>query len=159
MFVWGWGDFTHENVLKIVNECFLEGQNKIFEDYKKNGLTEEIENDYNQYQIKLLSEMVEQMPNEGMLAWDLVRILSIVGGAYIGGIMKYNEAAGIAFHAAKKLQETFSSWDHMIQSYNYGYKFWRNKNKKDRLIYYKLLKIFTWIYKIPWNTTLKENEL
>ena len=35
---------------------------------------------------------------QDMLAWDLVRVLSIVGGAYMGGIMEYKEAVKIAWN-------------------------------------------------------------
>lgn len=43
---------------------------------------------------KISSGTMEQ----GMLAWDLVRVLSIVGGAYMGGIMEYKEAVKIAWN-------------------------------------------------------------
>ena len=68
---------------------------------------------------------------QGMLAWDLVRVLSIVGGAYMGGIMEYKEAVKIAFEACKRLQENFTSWDDMVANYTLGYQFWRDKRQKD----------------------------
>ena len=76
----------------------------------------------------------------------------------MGGVMEYEEAVKIALKACRLLQENFSSWDDMVGSYNLGYQFWRGKKKTDRLRYYKKLKR-TWIYKISWNTVLKEDEL
>lgn len=98
-------------------------------------------------------------PNQGMLGWDLVRVLSIVGAAYMGGIMEYGEAAGIALDTCRLLQENFSSWDDMVGSYTLGYQQWRGRKKKDRLKYYKKLKRYSWIYKISWDTVLREDEL
>ena len=95
---------------------------------------------------------------QDMLAWDLVRVLSIVGGAYMGGIMEYKEAVEIAFEACKRLQENFTSWDDMVANYTLGYQFWRDKRQKDRWKYYKKLKK-TWIFKIAWNTELIERDI
>ena len=114
---------------------------------------------YTDFQLGLLEEMKQKYPEQGMLGWDLVRALSVVGGAYMGGIMEYEEAAKIAFQACRLLQENFSLWDDMVGSYTLGYQFWRGKKKRDRLKYYKKLKRRSWIYKISWNTTLKEDEL
>ena len=77
----------------------------------------------------------------------------------MGGIMEYKEAVKIAFDTCKLMQENFTSWDDMVGSYTLGYQFWRGKKKKDRLKYYKRLKRMSWIYKIAWNTPLKEEEL
>lgn len=160
LFEWGWGEFTYENAKDMANHCLNQGSNIKFKDYcSDDTASSETDSTYTDFQLKLLAEMKNKYPKQGMLAWDLVRVLSIVGGAYMGGIMEYDEAVKIAFESCKLLQENFSSWDDMVGSYNLGYQFWRGKKKNDRLRYYKMLKRFSWIYKISWNTALKEEEL
>lgn len=159
LFEWGWGDFTYENAKEMAEDCIERGYNSKYKEYcNSDPNSPEIALKYNAMQRQLLEEMKQKYPKQGMLAWDLVRALSVVGGAYMGGIMEYGEAAKIAFQVCKILQENFSSWDDMVGNYTLGYQFWRGEKKKDRLKYYKKLKR-TWIYKISWNTVLKEEEL
>ncbi len=159
LFEWGWGEFTYENAKSMADDCLSRGHNiKYIEYCSAGGAPDSLPSQYTDLQLQLLQEMKQRYPKQGMLAWDLVRTLSLVGGACMGGIMTYEEAVTIAFHVCKRLQENFSSWDDMVGSYTLGYQFWRGERATDRLNYYKKLKK-TWIYKIPWNTELRENEL
>lgn len=159
LFEWGWGEFTYENAKNMVDDCLNRGYNMKYKEYCNADVSSpQFASKYTDFELQLLKKMKQQYPKQGMLAWDLVRVLSIVGGAYMGGIMEYTEAAQIALETCRLLQKNFSSWDDMVGSYTLGYQFWRGKKKTDRLKYYKKLKR-TWIYKISWNTPLKENEL
>lgn len=160
LFKWGWGEFTYENARNMAEDCLKRGYNIKFKEYCSADISSpDFASKYTEFQLGLLKEMKEKYPKQGMLAWDLVRALSIVGGAYMGGIMEYEEAVKIAFEACRLLQENFTSWDDMVGSYTLGYQFWRGKKRTDRLKYYKKLKRFSWIYKIPWDTALREEEL
>lgn len=160
LFEWGWGEFTYENAKKMADECLSHGHNMKYKEYCGGDVSAaELAVKYTDFELGVLEEMKQQYPNQGMLAWDLVRVLSIVGGAYMGGIMEYEEAVNIAFDACKRLQQNFSSWDDMVGSYTLGYQFWRGERKNDRLKYYKRLKKRSWIYKISWDTMLKAEEL
>lgn len=152
LFEWGWGECTCENVRKIVDDYLYQNYCSAEED-EKAALA------YTGFQRQILEETKRKYPEQGMLGWDLVRVLSAVGGAYMGGVMEYEEAANIALKTCRILQENFSSWDDMVGSYTLGYQFWRKKKKKDRLRYYKKLKRGSWIYQISWDTVLKEEEL
>ncbi len=159
LFEWGWGEFTNENARNMAYDCLERGYNTKYKEYcSMDASSPELVSKYSSFQRVLFEKMKQQYPKQGMLAWDLVRALSVVGGAYMGGAMAYEEAVGIAFEACKRLQENFSSWDDMVNNYTLGYQFWRNKKKKDRLRYYKQLKK-TWIYDISWDTVLREDEL
>ncbi len=159
LFEWGWGEFTYENAKNMAKDCLNRGYNIKYKEYCSAGAqSPETALKYTDFERNLLEEMKRKYPKQGMLAWDLVRALSIVGGAYMGNIMEYGEAAQIALEVCRQLQENFSSWDDMVGSYTLGYQFWRGKKKTDRLRYYKKLKR-TWIYKISWDTVLKEDEL
>ncbi len=159
LFEWGWGEFTRENARAMAQDCLNTGYNIKYREYcSADRSSPEVLSRYSDFQRALLEEMKRQYPKQGMLAWDLVRALSVVGGAYMGGIMEYEEAVQIAFEACRLLQNNFSSWDDMVGSYTLGYQFWRGEKKTDRLKYYRKLKK-TWIFKIPWSTALRESEL
>lgn len=155
LFEWGWGAFTYENAKEMADHCMHEGFQQKYRDYCSGA---PLSSEYTPFQRQLLEEMKQKYPRQGMLAWDLVRVLSILGGAYMGGIMEYEEAAKIALEACRTLQNNFSSWDDMVGSYTLGYQYWRGKKKKDRLKYYQRMKK-SWIYQISWNTLLREEEL
>lgn len=161
LFEWGWGEFTCENARNMVDECLNRGYNvKYYQKYCSAGASSpEAASEYTDFERQLLEETKRKYPKQGMLGWDLVRVLSIVGGAYMGGIMEYGEAAHIAIETCRLLQANFSSWDDMVGSYTLGYQLWRGKRKKDRLRYYRRLKRGSWIYKISWDTVLREEEL
>ena len=159
LFQWGWGDFTYENVKNMADDCLNRGYNSKYQEFCSADVSSpEFISKYTDFERGLFEEMKQKYPKQGMLAWDLVRTLSILGGAYMGGIMEYSEAAQMAVDVCRLLQENFSSWDDMVGSYTLGYWFWRGQKKKDRLKYYKKLKR-TWIYQISWDTVLKESEL
>lgn len=155
LFEWGWGEFTYENAMKMVDDCLHKGYQQKYREYCSGA---PLSSEYTAFQRQILEETKQKYPKQGMLAWDLVRVLSILGGAYMGGIMEYEEAAKIALETCKILQDNFSSWDDMVGSYTLGYQYWRGKKKKDRLKYYQRMKK-TWIYQISWNTPLREEEL
>lgn len=160
LFEWGWGECTCENARKRVGNCLERGYNvRYYQNYYSADEDEKAALAYDGFKRRILEETKKKYPRQGMLAWDLVRILSIVGGAYMGGVMEYGEAAEIALKTCRILQENFSSWDDMVGSYTLGYQLWRGRKKKDRLRYYKKLKRESWIYNISWDTVLREEEL
>ena len=168
LYEWGWGELTCENAKKWAEDCMTSGHNRKYKEYCNAISSPESASQasailrttwgFTDFQMKLLKKMKQKYPKQGMLGWDLVRALSVVGGAYMGGCMEYREASEIALKACRLLQENFSSWDDMVGSYTLGYQFWRGKRRTDRLKYYRKLKK-SWIYNIAWDTPLKEAEL
>lgn len=157
LFTWGWGAHTRENAVETAQDMIERGLSPRYRIYC--GIdTEEARPEPTEFEIGIFEEVRQRFPEQGTLAWDLVRALSVVGGAYMSGIMEYDEAAGLALEACRKLQQNFSSWDEVAENYTLGYQLWRGKRMTDRLRYYKRLKK-TWIYDIPWDTVLKEEEL
>lgn len=159
LYEWGWGKLTCEKAHETAETCMNSGYNQKYLRYF--GIIEQTDEAppvYSKLQQELMNEMHERYPEQGMLAWDLVRTLSIVGGAYMSGVMPYDVASKLALEACRRLQQSFSSWDDVAENYTLGYQFWRDSRATDRLRYYKKLKK-TWIYEIPWDTVLKEEEL
>ena len=157
-FVWDWGECSSKNAKMMVQRCLDYGHNKNFRAYC-NGkkYLPNLKPRYCKRQYAILEKLKQRYPAQGMLAWDLLRALSVVGGAYMGGAMEYAQAAELALMICKRLQENFSSWDDMMGSYLLGYQFWRGKRAIDRFCYYRLLR--RWVCKASWDTPLKESEV
>ncbi len=159
LFQWSWGAPTCENAKETANDFMNRGLLPRYRAYCGLDVEDGVQQmEFTSLEKQIFEEIKQKYPDKGVLAWDLLRVLSVVGGAYMVGIMEYDEAARIALEACRKLQENFSSWDDMAENYTLGYQLWRGKRKKDRLNYYKSLKK-GWVYEIDWNTELKEEEL
>lgn len=160
LFEWGWGELTYDNVLASVEHCLHNGYNVKYGEYLSGNISSEnAALQYTDFERKILAKAKEKYREQGLLGWDLVRVLSVVGGAYMGGAIKYEEAGRIAIDACRLIQKNFSSWDELVGSYTLGYYLWRKEKNNDRLRYYKSQKRLTKIYRIAWDTQLRENEL
>lgn len=102
LFEWGWGEFTYENARNMADDCLNRGYHMKFKEYcSVDASSSELASKYTDFELRILKETKAKYPKQGMLGWDLVRVLSIVGGAYMGGIMEYREAAEIALKACR----------------------------------------------------------
>ncbi|MCL2336684.1 MAG: DUF1266 domain-containing protein [Firmicutes bacterium] len=63
--------------------------------------------------------------DNAIFAWDYCRIISLYGWGYIAGYYTYSEALDLSLPYAKKLQETYPSWEAMYRDYLTGFNFWR----------------------------------
>lgn len=60
----------------------------------------------------------------GILCWDLFRMSNLAQFGYEAGYVTYAEALALIEPAAKRLQETFSSWESAYENYLDGYGWW-----------------------------------
>lgn len=175
----GWGVNDKESAVDMIKWLLDEGHNKDFmEDLKwvnDGGFPKEIEyaeseedeeeenNELRQMKkhFRNLKKAQENYPSQGILAWDLCRVLYIAGGAYLSGYFTYKEALGYCVQACRLLQENYSSWDHMMGSYLIGYNDWCESINNDSRLkkYEKLKKIPNGLYSIPWYTPLDEDDV
>lgn len=58
---------------------------------------------------------------KGLLAWDMCRISHLVQWGYVAGYLNREEAQALIEPAAKKLQETFTTWDEVQNNWLDGY--------------------------------------
>ncbi len=68
--------------------------------------------------------LYEKWGERGILCWDLFRISNLAQFGYEAGYVTYPEALALLEPAAKRLQETFSSWESAYENYLDGYGWW-----------------------------------
>jgi hypothetical protein len=72
---------------------------------------------------KLLGHRAEGAP----LAWDLVRLVAVTGWGYVADYISEEEAWGFIAPAAKQLQQTYQSWEHLGRTYVEGTFWWKDE--------------------------------
>lgn len=109
-------------------------------------------------------DAVQKFGDKAILAWDLSRAEQLLGWYYVAGYYTYEEAMDQSLEVAKKLQESYSSWDEMMESYFFGYQYWAEESMDDsdteaakRYEMYQELKAKEdGPYTVDWNTTLQK---
>ena len=99
-----------------------------------------------------------------MAAWDLCRINQLCGDYYLCGYMTYEEAMDVSLENSLLLQEKYSSWEELMDSYILGYQFWQSdpcltddSPTLERYHYYELLlEMEDGPYSLDWNMELKK---
>lgn len=102
---------------------------------------------------------------KGILAWDLCRLNQVASWCYVAGYYTLDEALEIQYQNSLLMQESFSSWDDMMESYLYGFRFWNgdsgdsrsSETAKRRNIYDSLKKISDGPYSGDFNRKLKRS--
>ena len=106
----------------------------------------------------------EGMDEDVIAAWDLCRINQLCGDYYVCGYMTYEEAMDISLENSLILQEKYSSWDDLMDSYLLGYQFWQSdpcltddSPTMQRYYYYEeLLEMQDGPYSLDWNMKLRK---
>ena len=104
------------------------------------------------------------MDEDVITAWDLCRVNELCGDYYLSGYMTYEEAMDISLENSLILQEKYSSWDELMDSYILGYQFWQSdpcltddSPTLERYRYYEvLLEMQDGPYSLDWNMELKK---
>lgn len=126
-------------------------------------LTDELSKKDRDY-IKMMYEAYSKYKDNAILAWDLCRANQLLGYYYIAGYYTYEEALDKSLEISKTLQDSFSSWEDMAESYMYGYRYWREDDFEDKTSdSYKRYKVYDTLkkssnspYKLDWKTELKK---
>ncbi|MFV0541017.1 MAG: DUF1266 domain-containing protein [Aestuariibaculum sp.] len=66
----------------------------------------------------------EQLQDKGIIAWDLVRAIGLIGWGYQADYLTDSEAYDYCLNISKKIQNNFSSYEEMADNYLVGYFFW-----------------------------------
>lgn len=74
---------------------------------------------------------LDGLDEEAIAAWDLCRINQLCGDFYLCGYMTYEEAMDISLENSLVLQDMFSSWEDLVDSYMLGYQFWKSDPAMD----------------------------
>lgn len=68
----------------------------------------------------------EGLDEDAIAAWDLCRVNQLYADFYICGYMTYEEAMDASLENSRVLQQMYSSWDELMDSYMLGYQFWQS---------------------------------
>lgn len=88
-------------------------------------LSIEIQNEVRQHQ--------DTLTRHGLRGWDLARVQTLLGWAYMADLLTFREAREQALEAAAQTRKQFSSYEDMSKSYRMGYLLWtRNMDKYEK---------------------------
>ncbi len=76
------------------------------------------------HRLDVVRKNYRLLGNKGILAWDLVRYIALCRWGYLAGYLSDVEAWDLIMPAARRLQQTFSSWRDLQENYLIGRDFW-----------------------------------
>ena len=102
---------------------------------------------------------------EAIDAWDYCRALQLLGWYYLAGYYTQEETLDCSLEVAQKLQQRYSSWDEMAESYLWGYNYWAEDDPNDpgsntaacKKIYEQLKADQDGPYTLAWDTVLQKD--
>jgi len=148
----------------------------LLEEYKENSLSDytreelvEVLSDSSYtdsdraYYLRLY-DAVANYGDNAILAWDLSRAMQLSAWYYLADYYTYEEAMDKSLAIAKKLQETYDSWDEMTDSYLYGFQYWNDDDISDETsesyaryqVYQELVEQTDSPYSVDWNYELQK---
>jgi hypothetical protein len=66
----------------------------------------------------------ERIGARSLLAWDMVRLITIAGWGYLAALISEDEAWSYVIPAAQALQRSYASWDELGKHHLLGREFW-----------------------------------
>lgn len=162
----GWGIKNAEDLKETISWLLNEGHNKecmeLYKQYKVDNESIEVKKKYKKNKELLFTKISTNYEKQGILAWDLCRICNLAGWGFLAKYITYEEAIEISVYACKLIQENYSSWDDMMESYFLGLLYWGNefmvfKNRSEWYEHSK--KNEDSVYNIPWDTVLSPEDV
>lgn len=118
--------------------------------------------EYKELMIELWKNKTS-LKQHGIIAWDQIRAIGIIGWGYQAGYISKDEAYSFCMKVGSKLQSYFKSYDEMIANYNLGRFFWSNnvgEYNTDKIMILDLLNDPTCIWNVfPFDYDLSRKEL
>jgi hypothetical protein len=104
------------------------------------------------HSLEIVRQNHRTLGRSGILAWDLVRYIALCRWGYFAGYLSQTEAWDHIMPAARRLQETFSSWEALQSDYLIGREFWSlEQTQKNGERYRAIFERFTHDPNSPWN--------
>jgi hypothetical protein len=105
------------------------------------------------HSLQVVRQNHRNLGQSGILAWDLVRYIALCRWGYLAGYLSQTEAWDHIMPAARRLQETFSSWEALQNDYLIGREFWSlEQTQKNGERYRLIFERFIQDPSSPWNT-------
>ena len=137
-----WNIEDKESALETVESLKLEGHRakcrECMEELEEMGMLEYGEEEFvqklqesgieeNLFRYVIAYYLYQSGQNENYIAaWDLCRVNQLYADFYICEYMTYEEAMNASLENSKNLQQMYSSWEEMMDSYMMGYQFWQS---------------------------------
>lgn len=165
----GWNVDNADDLKETIFWLFNEGHNKdcmeMTKQYKGESESVQIkrifESGANNVE-RILYTITEKYEKQGILAWDMCRACNIAGWGFLAQYITYEEAIQISIDACKILQNSYGSWDDMMESYFLGLWYWSSNysTTQNRMSWYEhSKKNKDSIYNISWGTALDPQDV
>jgi hypothetical protein len=106
----------------------------------------------NLHRVQVVRQYYSQLGSKSILAWDLVRYVSLCRWGYLAGYISDTEAWDRIMPAALRLQQTFASWQDMQTDFLIGREFWSmSQSMQTGPVYRDLYERFLRETDSPWN--------
>ena len=165
----GWDVKSTDDLKGVIFWLFNKGHNRecmdILERYKQNPQffeNKKLSKTKQKNMITIMDTITNKFENQGILAWDLCRACNVAGWGFLARYITYEEAIQISVDACKILQNSYTSWDDMMESYFLGLWYWSKDSGtvKNRTAWYeRSKKNKESIYNIPWDTVLSPEDV
>lgn len=122
-----------ETLQWLLNEGHRSGFIEEMTYYKKHNMLMTTKNEWLRYTKGNASEaacqarmckIYKERGSHAIDAWDYCRAMQLLGQYYVAGYYTKEESLNASLAIAKKLQQTYHSWEDLMQGYNDGYQYW-----------------------------------
>lgn len=102
-------------------------------------------------------KLYEQYDSDAIAGWDYSRAMSLLGYYYLAGYYTEEEALDQSLETAIVIQNTFASWDSLMESYFVGYEYWAGESSDERRDIYEEIKAAPDSpFQLEWGMTLEK---
>jgi hypothetical protein len=151
---WLWTEGHSSNCLAICRE--VRGQCGVGVDIKAR--------DVGAIQSFVLAHLGE-LETSRLLGWDLSRLVMVARWGFTAGYLNEGEAWEWIFRAARKIQDSYSSWEDFGKDFLLGFEFWLCASGTSREL--DLMPAYQWLVdsptspwrRLPWSTVLLTPDL
>jgi hypothetical protein len=158
-----WTVNSREDLLKMLNWLQFQGHRYEFEQLGRRldaltdgqfAILETLAQKHQQTlnELEITRKNHELLGQKGILAWDLVRYISLCRWGYHAGFLSETEAWDRILAAALRLQQTFDSWQDLQSNYLIGREYWSlEQTKTNGARYRAIFEQFLQDPASPWN--------
>lgn len=108
------------------------------------------------HRVSYAEEM--ECSEDAIAGWDYCRAMSLLGYYYLAGYYTEEEALDQSLEVAKTIQNTFDSWDSLMDSYFEGYEYWSEEDSSERREIYEGIKAESDSpFNLNWGMTLEKS--
>jgi hypothetical protein len=158
-----WGVSSRDQLLEMLEWLRFEGHRAAFEQLggQVDAMNEKefkaaeaalLEDPEQLHSVQIVRQYHHTLGQPGILAWDLIRYIALCRWGYLAGYLSQTEAWDHIMPAARRLQETFGSWEALQNDYLVGREYWSlEQTQKNGERYRSILARFIQDPNSPWN--------